>query len=217
MARPETGNIPLAEGAERKVFTGPANYLYCYDQTGLVEVDLLNGNELVETHMVERLLSLRRKNFDTIIIRNRHSGTNVVRFFFGKGDSIPNADRSVVVLDDAIPPVVDLAPGASLELTGSTINLTVDVASVVAPRDDVTVTSSATLLAAANSDRLEITISIKDTAANGIRLGNAGVTATKGVYIGPGQSYTVSNRGALYAIRDGGTDVSVSILENEKV
>lgn len=217
MAIPETGPIILAEGGQRKINTGPANYLYCYDQTGLVEVELFNGNTSVETHMVERLLNLPRKNFDTIVVRNKYAGSNTVRFFFGPGDYVPNADRSVVVIDDAVPPVVALAEGSTIELTGSTVNVVSDVSSVFVPLDDVTVSNAATLIAAANADRLEITVVLKDTEANGIRLGSAAVTATKGIYIGPGQSYTVTNRGALYAIRDGGTDVTVSLLENEKV
>lgn len=217
MARPETGSLVLAVNAQVKVPIGDfSNYLYCYDQTGLVEVDLMNGNKVVETHMVERLLNLPGKNFDSIVVRNKHTGTNTVRFFFGRGDYVPNADRSVVVIDDAVPPEVALVSGSTIELTGSTINVTSDVAAVFVSLADVSVTDSATLIAAANTDRLELIISVKETAANGIRLGDNGVTATRGVYIAPGQSFTVANRGALYGIRDGASSVDVTVLESEK-
>lgn len=215
MAIPETGNLLIAQGGQVRANTGVCNYLYCYDQTGLVEVDLISQNSIVETHMVERLLNLPSKDFDSVIIRNKYAGPNTVRFFFGKGDYTPNADRSVVVIDDASPPVVALAAGSTIELSGSTINVTSDVASVFVPLLDVPVSNSAIILAAANINRVELTIAVKDDAANGIRIGNASVTTTKGIYIAPGQSYTVQNRGALYAIRDGAVDVAVSILESE--
>lgn len=216
MAKPDTGNQVLAVGERRKFQVGPCNYLYCYDQTGLVEVELWADEKLQEVHTVERLLNLPRKKFDTFYVKNVHSAENTVRFFMGKGDYVPNADRSVVVIDDASPPVVALAPGSTIELTGSTVNVTSDVASVLSPVDDVTVTAAATLLAAAAANRIELTISIKDTEANGVRVGSAAVTATKGIYVGPGQSYTVANRGAIYAIRDGAADVVVSVLGSEK-
>lgn len=217
MARAETGELVLAIGQQLPVNIGSeTNYLYCYDQTGLVEVDLYRESKLVETHVVERLLNLPGKNFDAILIRNKHTAENTVRFFFGRGDYVPNADRSVVVIDDAIPPEVSLTPGSTIELTGSTINVTSDVAAVFVSVPDVSVTGSATLIAAANTDRLELIISVKETAANGIRLGDNGVTATRGVYIAPGQSFTVANRGALYGIRDGASSVDVTILESEK-
>lgn len=214
---PDTGNLTLATNGANLVQAGESNYLYCYAQDGLVEVELRKNREVVESHIVGLQTLVPEKDFDEFRIVNMSGSSNVVRFFFGKGKYSPAADRSVVLIDDAVPPTVALAPGSSLELTGSTITVTSDVAALFVALDDVTVSNSATLISAANSDRLEITISVKDTEANGIRIGGGGVTATKGIYVGPGQSYTAANRGALYGIRDGAADVAVNITESRKV
>lgn len=218
MARPETGLIVLAENGQTKINIGISNYLYCYDQTGLVEVDLLRGNELVETHMVERLLNLPGKLFDTIVIRNRHNDTNTVRFFFGRGGYVPNADRSVVVIDDAVPPVFDLAEGATVNLEGSSVTVASAISNTGTAIDDVTVSNSAILLAAADvGDRLELMISIPETESNGIRIGGADVTATKGGYIPAGSIVFIPFESALYAIRDGSNDVNVTITALRRI
>ncbi len=214
---PDTGNLTLSSGQEVILQAGEANYLYCYDQDGLVEIQLRKDRVVVESHLVERLTLLPGKLFDEFAIVNKSGSSNTVRFFFGRGQYLPNADRSVVIIDDSTPPVVDLAPGASIELTGSSITVESNIANTIEGLADVSVGSAATLLAAANADRLELTIALKESAANGIRVGHSGVTATKGVYIGPGSSYTVQNQAAIYAIRDGGTSVTATLIESERV
>ena len=217
MARSDTGNLVIPVGGQVQIITGICNYLYCYDQTGLVVVELQRNNKVIETHTVERLLNLPRKDFDSFIVRNVHSAENTVRFFMGPGDYVPNADRSVVVIDDAVPPVVALADGTTINLTGSSVTVTSDIAAFLTPLDDVTVGAAATLIAAANADRLEIKIAIPDTETNGIRIGNNGVTATKGIYVAPGQTYVEQNTAAIYGIRDGAANVKVTIVESGKV
>lgn len=213
----DTGLLVIPVGGQVKIISGNCNYLYCYDQTGLVIVDLMLENKVVETHTVERLLNLPRKNFDSFVIRNQHTAENTVRFFMGTGDYVPNADRSVVVIDDAVPPVVALAEGSTINLTGSSVNVTSEIAAFLTPLDDVTVGVAATLIAAQNLDRLEIKIAIPDTETNGIRIGNNGVTPTKGIYVAPGQTYVEQNTAAVYAIRDGAANVKVTIVESGKV
>lgn len=214
---PDTGNLTLTSGQEMILQAGEANYLYCYDQDGLVEIQLRKDRQVMETHSVERLTLLPGKQFDEFAVINKSGASNVVRFFFGRGQYLPNADRSIVIIDDSTPPVVDLAPGASIELTGSSITVESNIANVIEALADVSVGSAATLLAAANADRLELTISLKESETNGIRVGHSTVTATKGVYVGPGSSYTVQNQAAIYAIRDGAANVTATLIESERV
>lgn len=212
MAKPETGILVLAANEKRKIVTGPCNYLYCYDQDALVQVDLLRQGSITETHIVERLLILPNKEFDEYFVTNLSGGSNTVRFFFGKGQYQPNTDRSLVVVDDTTPPVFDLAPGASLSLTGSSVTVATNIANTGTALSDVTVSNLAVVLAAADAGvRFELMVSIPESELNGIRVGGADVTATKGGYIPPGTIVFIPFESALYAIRDGANDVKVTL------
>lgn len=89
-------------------------------------------------------------------------------------------------------------------------------ASLQAPSADVSVGAGAggTLIVAANAARRKVTIKLLNTADTNIRVGpTATITATRGLQLEGGQSYTYEGTDALYGIREGGTTAPVCILE----
>jgi hypothetical protein len=95
----------------------------------------------------------------------------------------------------------------------ATINTTVAPADTLDNDNDITVGSSATLLKAADSDTKEILLHVPSDALNSIRVGSALVTSDSGIEVEPGMSLQLSTEAAVYAIRDGSTDVVVSTLK----
>jgi len=73
---------------------------------------------------------------------------------------------------------------------------------------DVTVTSSATLIDAANGSRVNLNCTNHDTAV-AVRWGSSAVTATSGQRIPFGTTIEIKNTGAVYMISED-TDVTVS-------
>lgn len=78
---------------------------------------------------------------------------------------------------------------------------------------DVGGSPAAIVVAAANSARASVTITNLDTSLANVRIGAATVGVNRGQRLRPGQSVTLSARGAVYAIRESAAAASVSILE----
>ncbi len=81
----------------------------------------------------------------------------------------------------------------------------------ITPIADVTVTSSATLVRAANGDRLALSCT-NTHATVSIRWGSSAVTAAIGQRVPAGASIEIRNIGAIYMISEG-ADVTVSCTE----
>lgn len=97
-----------------------------------------------------------------------------------------------------------------LQLSGS--GLDISKASGLADATDVTLTAAtATVIAAANANRREISITNKTGAE--IRIGSSNVTATRGQPVPNGASFVVPSTAAVYGYSAGGGDVA--ILETE--
>lgn len=79
------------------------------------------------------------------------------------------------------------------------------------PLDDVAVTNAATLLRAANDDRFALILTNHSDTVH-IRIGDATVTATRGVRLYAGASMTVTATSSIYAISEG-ANVTVSRSE----
>lgn len=206
----DTGNIVLSAGQKLKVLTGPANYLYMYDASGLIRVQLSKSNFTGEAHNMSRLTLLPGKDFDLVEIENLHGDDNTIRLFYGLGQYVPPLDRSEVEVNDATPLRVSVIDGEFY------------IDAVIQPPDefealaDVDVTNSATLVSPADANKKYTYLEVPETAAAPIRVGDATVSATKGLKIHPGQTAEFYNAGALYAIRTGGSDVTVSRLVSNK-
>jgi hypothetical protein len=95
----------------------------------------------------------------------------------------------------------------------ATINTTVSPSNTYDNSTDVTVGVAATLIRAADANAKEILIHVPSSASNSIRIGSAAVSATSGLEIEPGMTVAVSNEGALYGIRDGASDVTISAIK----
>jgi hypothetical protein len=83
--------------------------------------------------------------------------------------------------------------------------------SIITPLNDVTVTSSATLVRTQQFARVALNITNNDGAV-AVRWGNSGVTATKGQRIGPGQSISIASTDEVWMISEG-ADVTISATE----
>ena len=86
-------------------------------------------------------------------------------------------------------------------------------ASILDPISDVTIGATATLIAAQDSTRREIALTLLDTATAGIRIGDSGVTATKGLLLVPGTTVFIGTSAAIYGIRTGSSDETLTALE----
>lgn len=82
---------------------------------------------------------------------------------------------------------------------------------VSSPIADVTVTGTATLIVAANDNRVTVNCTNTSTSV-AVRWGPATVTATLGQQIPAGGSIEIRNIGAVYMISEG-TDVTVACTE----
>lgn len=201
--RGDTGTITVAANGNVKRSVGPSNYLHVFDATGLIHVELIRDNRVAEGHNIARLTTLNGRNFDQIRVIDLSGANNDVRLFYGPGDYQPN-DRAEVTVDDSTPVDINIVSG-SVSVNES---LPIDIV----PLDDVTVGVAATLIAAADAKSLYVEIAVKDDAANGIRIGDSTVTATKGRWIGPGMTAHINVQNhAIYGIRDGAADVTVTI------
>jgi len=95
----------------------------------------------------------------------------------------------------------------------ATINTTISPSDTLDNDTDITVSSVAILLKAADADTKEILIHVPSDATNSIRVGGASVSSTTGLEVEPGMSLQLSTEAAIYAIRDGAVDVTVSTLK----
>jgi len=98
-----------------------------------------------------------------------------------------------------------------------TANLTTNIApgNTLPTGGDVSCAAgAATLLAALDATRLTITVSNPSGNSGTMRIGPAGVTATKGFLLEPGETVTIATTAAVYAWNTGvgAEDVSVGIV-----
>lgn len=87
-------------------------------------------------------------------------------------------------------------------------------AGIVTAITDVTVTGTATLVKAANMNRVALSCTNTHGSVN-VRWGDSAITTTKGQQIKAGASVAIENRGAVYMISEG-ADVSVSCTEESR-
>ena len=215
----DTGSVTIAANGQKKFQAGPANYLHVYEAQGLMQVTLFKNRSQVESHSIARLTTLNNREFDEFILQDLSGSNNTVRIFTGPGPYEPS-DRAQVTIDDSTPISVEVEDATPVRVDLVTGSVTVNEAQPndIVPLDDVTVGAAAGVLVTARANSLTIVLSIKDTEANGIRYGDSTVTATKGAYLGPGQQVALDLANhAIYAIRDGAANVSVSITALDRV
>lgn len=89
--------------------------------------------------------------------------------------------------------------------------VTIQGGDTITPIADVSVTSSATLVRAANGDRVALSCTNMD-AAVAVRWGSSAVSASTGQRVPAGATIEIRNIGPIYMISEGAT-VSVSCTE----
>lgn len=215
-SRNETGAVTLAGNEARKFISGSCNYLYCYEQDALVEVELFRDNQLVESHMVERLLNLPAKNFDEFRVVNTSASANVVRFFFGPGQYVPNTDRSLVIIDDTTPPTViieDTTP-VSVSIDGGSVTLNqsniINTATSVA---DVSATATATTqVVTAGATNVVAMVSNPEGSGVTLRVGcHAGVGAANGTPLPEGATWERFTSTGVWVYNPGAGAVMIAV------
>ena len=135
----------------------------------------------------------------------------------GMGGKFDDTYEKIVLLSTTTQTVVVIFGYGEFADARASVNATINT--TVAPSDtldnssDVTVSNVAILLKAADANMKELLIHVPSDAANSIRVGNASVTATTGLEVEPGMSLQLSVEAAVYAIRVGASDVTVSTLK----
>ncbi len=135
----------------------------------------------------------------------------------GTGGNFPAEYSDIVLSSPTTQTVVVIFGFGKYNDARASVNATVNT--TIAPSDtldndgDVTVAGVATLLKAADANTKEILIHVPSSAENSIRVGGASVTVSTGLEVEPGMSLQLSTEAAVYAIRDGSSDVIVSTLK----
>lgn len=179
----------LTNGQSR-TFTTPGNFFMYYSGDGALDVVLNLSNKFLSLVPGVSLKFSKQQMFDDVTITNTSGATQTVQVVIGFGEMVDI--RSLVT--------VNQTPSDTVSTTA-----------------DVTVASTATLISGADSSRREIIIAVDIGASNGIRVGDSGVTATDGLYVGIGQSVSLNTSAAVYGIRDGASDATVSVLKLQRV
>ena len=153
-------------------------------------------------------VTLRFDNGDAIK-REKTQGGTVGRF--QRVELLSAVDQMVTVtIGDG------LSIDGRAQVVGATINTTISPSDTVINSGDVVAGASATLIAAANANRKEIEICLPSTATDSVRIGNAGVAASSGSILEVGSSKVFGCEAALYVIRTGSVDETVTVLELER-
>lgn len=88
------------------------------------------------------------------------------------------------------------------------------IVTVNTPRPDITVTGTATLIAAQNEFRTVLNVT-NNSSTVAVRWGDATVTASQGQRIAASSTVAIENQGAIYMISEG-ADVTVSLTEEAR-
>lgn len=88
-----------------------------------------------------------------------------------------------------------------------------DATQILTPADVTTTDASVTLIRASRDTRKEVIVKSLDTNSGNLRIGDSSITSSKGVQLCPGESITLATTAAVYIIREGSTNVGVSMLE----
>jgi len=166
-------------------------FLRLVETTAAVDIDLfLSGRRVGRFQNVQQGLAIRQ-DYDRARI-----------------ESTGGSSQTIVVArtDAADVDVLDNRPTVN-----ATINTTVEPADTAESIADVTVGSTATLLAAADTAQKYLALSISENETGAIRVGeSASISASRGWRLAPGDVVIVPTEGALYGIRESGVDVVVT-------
>lgn len=226
VSQPRIGPVTIAANGIEEFDTGKANYLYCYDQEGLFVVHLIKQGKVVGAHMVERFTNLPDRDFDAIKVFDVSGSSNEIDLFYGLGKYDQSQDRASVVIasgtsvDIGNQPTVDIDDSTPIDMNivSGSVSVNTVTPNKLTPKNDVAVAAAATLICAADAQSVAVRLSIKPDASNGIRLGDNGVTATKGEWMGPGMSVEIElDNTAIYGFRDGASNVDVTVTLLERV
>jgi hypothetical protein len=197
---PSSLNETLAANGDDAVFGTHlrGEYLSCYEQDGLVEVELYLDNTMVEVHTVERFVTLNYKKYDYVKFRNLSGKENKIIFFHGLGVYQASQDRALVTVDNT---------GAAL-----TVRNVADGATVLS---DVVVAAGAKVkVFDANLSRLEAYVQSLGENTSDVRIAPHGdVAANAGEVLVPWGSAMYKTKTEVWVYN--GSSESVTLVRNE--
>lgn len=186
-----------------------SNYLYCYQQTGLIRVELSKDKGGKKPHMMERFTLLSNKDFDAVIIHNVSGAENTIRLFHGEGDYSQSQDQAVVSISNTTPIPVSL-------LSGSVTLNQANIANGALNKPDNSIGAEATeqiVTASVSNVLVRVTNLLENT--DEMRVGtHSGVNANTGTPIHPGATWE-SNTAAGVWIYNSKNDVQSVAIEVE--
>ena len=203
--------IDTLQPGQEKPYPAGGNYLTVVKSLELLEIDLINRSDSVESHVIKSG-TLHDKKFDSIVVKNLGASAVNITIVTGVGKITQSQDEAVVTVDTS---------GGSVPVTldEAQLNVTISqnfVSDVVNNPGDVLAGAAATLAIAANANRKEVEICLPSDATNPVRIGNASVTASSGSILEPGTSKVFGCEAALYVIRTASPDETVTVLELER-
>lgn len=150
-----------------------------------------------------------------------------VKLSFDNGDSVTREKTQgakvkpyqLVRIESSIAQAVIISLGDSVTVDGRASVGIQEVSASVVPANginevpDVIVSNAAVQLLPSSQFRQEILVAVPEDAANGVRVGSAAVASDRGLRVGIGQTLALTTEAAVFAIRDGAEDVTVSIIE----
>lgn len=198
----DTGQIVLLSGGNRPInVPAGANYIHVYEATGLFVLKLFRKGTLIESHVVSAQVTLNRRDYDRMVVKDISEANNTIRVFYGPGDYVP-------------PGATDINVGNTVDVNILSGNVTVNNAQPndIIPLPDVSVGAAPTIIAAADSASLEVLLMIPSGQDFGIRLGDNTTTSSQGFLLEPGVPAVVNLANHdLYGVRESGATGNVTI------
>ncbi len=181
-----TFTYALAASGEEDIRTS-GNYIVALAATGTFKIGRADGPPFdFEAGLKVKLPE--GQQFDNLRIIDTSGAPNTVRLAVGFGDF----DDNRLTVSGAI----NLSKSGNLSSTA----------------DVVCNNAAATVVKALTATRRSIEVQNLDAVAS-LRVGDAAVTATRGLRLGPGESVTLATTAAVSVRNDSGAPVSVAVLE----
>lgn len=193
----EVRKVALAAGVPVRIDT-PGRFFMLTDTSAPLDVEFIKSQSLTREKASEVEEGYQSKPDPTL-------GPEVDQSFDGIRLTSPTAQTVQYAIS-----------ARSGDYTKIGINVEIEQPNTIRTVADITVSTTAVVVLAADSNRKHGTI--RNTSANNIRLGDqANVAAGRGYQLRGGEFYTHDGTDALYAVREGASDGTVCVIEHRRV
>lgn len=207
----DTGSFTLTSlAASAPIAAGVANYLHVRSATGDIRIRLFSNNKEFESHAAGHNYTLTDRVFDKFIIEDMSGSNNTIRIWYGPGKYSPPGQDNV-----------NVGNTVDVNLVNGSVTVNQSLPNEFLALPDVMAGAAVGTLAAADSESLEVLVSIPQSESFGVRIGEAAnVGVTRGHYMGPGDAriFSLSNH-ELSIIRESAAtgDVRVTVAKLNRV